>query len=168
MMRSSNISYKSGFTLLELVVVLAIIATATAFLYPAFAEVSTRKNFQANVKAFETEISNARLQAFSRGTTVRVNTVQSGNNYTITTFASNTPVSTCGTGGTWAQISSNTIELNSQFSVTGSGLGNICFYRDGTSTGSAFNFAQKNELTDIGRATINIYIATGFVDVEIR
>jgi prepilin-type N-terminal cleavage/methylation domain-containing protein len=168
MMKFNNIALTKGFTLLELLVVLAIIATATSFLYPAFTEVSTRKNFQANVKAFETEMSNARLQAFSRGTTVRVNTVKDGDEYIITTFASNVPVRTCGTGGTWSQIASTTVEMNSNFNITGTGIGNICFYRDGTSTGSAFNFAQKNELTNIGRANINIYIATGFVDVEIR
>lgn len=64
MMKSNNIGKTSGFSLLELIVVLAIIATATAFLYPAFAQVGTRKNFQANVKAFEAEIATARLQAF--------------------------------------------------------------------------------------------------------
>lgn len=168
MMKFNNSAFNKGFTLLELLVVLAIIATATSFLYPSFSSVSIRKGFQADVKSFEAEISNARLQAFSRGTTVRVNTVKNGDEYILTTLASDSPTNSCGTAGTWVQISRNTVEMNSNFNVTGTGIGNICFYRDGTSNGSAFNFAQKNELTDIGRANINIYIATGFIDVEIR
>lgn len=160
-----NYKSTSGFTLLELLVVMAIVGTATIALYPAYASLSTRKDFQSNLSDFETVLASTRLQAFSRDTTTRITTVKSGDSYMLTSYASSAPTSTCSTAGTWQQMATTRVDMNIRFVVTGTGIGNICFFRDGTSTGGNFAFAQKDSGTDIASAAINIYISTGFVDV---
>jgi prepilin-type N-terminal cleavage/methylation domain-containing protein len=159
---------KNGFTILELVVVMAIIATATVALYPTLSNISSRKDFEHNIKTFQTEFANTRLNAFSRGVTTRINTSRSGDVYTITSYASNSNPTSCSTAGTWTQLNSVAVDVNANFQVTGTALGNVCFYRDGTSTGGGFTFSQKDSGTQIGAATINIYISSGFVDVSMQ
>lgn len=157
-----------GFTILELIVVLAVIATASVVVYPSISKTASRKDFVNSVKTFQTELSNTRLNAFSRGVTTRINTSQSGDVYTVTSYYSNSNPTSCAASGTWTQLNSVAVDVNSNFQVSGSGIGNICFYRDGTSSGGSFSFSQKDAGTEIGAATINIYLSTGFIDATIQ
>ena len=154
-----------GFTLLELLAVLAILAVVTLFGLPAFQSWNAKRSFDRSTNDFYSLISQAKMQAFIKNTTTKINTSVSGDNYTITLYSNATAVSSCSTSSGWTTLETTTITLNSAFQVAGSGIGNVCFFRDGTSTGATYDITQKNGLTDLGSGSITIILATGFIDV---
>lgn len=164
-MKSPCNKYEYGFSLLELLAVLAIIATVSLFGLPAIQEWNAKKSFSRSINDVYSFLARARLEALSRSTTTKVVTSASGDNYTITSYYNSAAVTSCATAGGWTQIESTTISMNSNFNITGSGIGNVCFYRDSTSTGGVYTFSQKNGQTNLGSGSINVVLTTGFVDV---
>ncbi|MDX1949082.1 MAG: prepilin-type N-terminal cleavage/methylation domain-containing protein [Rickettsiales bacterium] len=158
---------KNGFTLLELMVVLAIIATATIFAIPNFKEWQVRDSLENSINTIYSNLTEARLSAFSLNTTTRVNISKSGNNYTISTFKFATPTNTCNPAmAGWSSLKTTQIRLNENFNISGSGIGDICFYRDSSSNGGALNFTEVNSPAIYNMsANIDVIIATGFVDL---
>ncbi len=155
----------SGFTLLELLAVIAIIATASLFAMPAFQEWNAKRSFDRTVNDLYSYVTAARLQAFTKATTIRVSVSANGDNYTVVSYSNSSSSSTCTTASGWTQLQSNVITVDSNFQITGNGIGSVCFYRDGSSSGGIYNVTQKNGASDLGNTTINVVIATGFVDV---
>ncbi len=162
--RTSNIS-KDGFTVLELIVVIAIIGTLSFLSAPLFQSWGSKRALDESINEFYSVFSSARLDAFARGVTIRVGSSKTNDDYTLTTYYLDGPTESCDVGLSWTQSSQRIVDLNSNFVVTGSALGNVCFYRDGTSTGGNFSFDQKNGGTDLGSADVTITLATGFIDV---
>lgn len=166
MNKSENIK---GFTVLELLVVVAIIATTLLFAYPTLQTWNNRKSLKSSVNDFYSAITEVRMQAMARSTTTRVLTSASGDDYTFTSYYLPTASSSCDASDpNWVQIKSQVIEINTNFQVTGSGLGNICFFRDGSATTGSFSFDEKDGGTDLGSADIDVIMATGFVDYVIN
>lgn len=163
-----NLSSKhisSGFTILELLVVLAIIGTLSVLGTPVFQNWNTKSSFESAINDLYSSLTSARLDSFARGVSVRVNTTKSDDQYTITSYYLDSSIASCDLGQSWTQNEQKVINLNSNFVITGSGLGNICFYRDGTSTGGNFSIDEKTGGTELGTADISVTLATGFIDV---
>ncbi len=158
---------KNGFTLLELMVVLAIIATATIFAIPNFKQWQVRDSLENSIKEIYSNIVEARLSAFALNTTTRVNISKTNNIYTISVYELDVPTITCNPSlAGWSQLKTSQLKLNENFDISGSGIGNICFYRDGSSSGGVLNFAEVNNPAIYNlSANINIILATGFVDL---
>lgn len=156
---------ENGFTLLELLVVLAIIGTLSVFGTPLFQDWSTKRSFDAAINEIYSSLTDARLDAFNRGVSTRVQTTKNGDEYTVTTYYLDSSLESCDTGLNWTESDQRSVDLNSNFTITGSGIGNICFYRDGSSTGGSFSIDQKDGGTELGAADISVTLATGFIDV---
>ena len=159
-----NLSKNNGFTLLELLAVLAIIAVLTLFALPAFQDWNAKKSFDKSMNDFYSTISQARLQSFVKNTTTKITTTKNSDDYNITIAFNATAVTNCAAAAGWTVLETSTISLHSNFEVTGSGIGDVCFFRDGTSTGATYNIAQKNGQTDLGNGTISVILTTGFID----
>lgn len=156
---------ENGFTLLELLAVLAILAVVSLFGLPAFQDWNAKRSFHKSINDIYSSLSLARLQAFTRNTTTKITTSASGDNYTLTIYSNATSVTNCATTTGWTSIDTTTIRLNTNFQITGTGIGNVCFFRDGTSNGGVYNVTQKSGQTDLGTAVISVILATGFIDV---
>jgi prepilin-type N-terminal cleavage/methylation domain-containing protein len=164
-MKSLCNKYEQGFTLLELLAVLAIIATVSLFGLPAIQEWNAKKSFGKSVNEFYSGLSRARLEALEKNTVTKIVTTRNSDTYTVISYNNSSASAACNAAGGWTQIESMTVNMNSNFEVTGSGIGTVCFYRDGTSSGGIYNIAQKNGQTNLGNASINVILATGFIDV---
>ena len=155
---------KSGFTVLELMTVLAIIAVISIFELPSIQEWNAKRSFGAIVNQVYSNISQAKIESFGRNQIVRISTSRSTDNYTQT-IAYNPSNLACNSVSGWVPIKSETFSVNTNFEITGSGIGDVCFYKDSTSSGGVFNIVQKNGLSNLGNTTINVILATGFIDV---
>jgi prepilin-type N-terminal cleavage/methylation domain-containing protein len=160
-----NRRQEHGFTLLELLAVLAIIAVVSLFGLPAFQEWTAKRSFHKSVNDIYSELSQARLQAFIKNTTTKVTTSGSGDNYTMAVFYNATAVSNCSTGSGWSSLESTVVSVNTNFQISGTGIGNVCFFRDGTSTGGTYSVTQKDGQSNLGNGVISVILATGFIDV---
>ena len=157
-----------GLTLLELLITFGIIAAIAAFLSPGIEYWKIKKDFVNSFNELEKRLIIARNEAINRSTTTRVNINKSNDTYTITTHIAANPITTCDLSASWSQISSFTLEMNTRFQMTGSGVGsNLCFYRDRTASGATYNIVQKDGLSDLGTSSITVTIATGYVDASI-
>ncbi len=145
--------------------VMAIIATASILAIPYFQEWGAKKSFEKSINEIYSELSQTRLEAFSRGTTTRITTSRDNDEYTLIMYYNDTPVDNCAAAGGWNVIKTTALEFDTHFEATGSGIGNICFYRDGTSTGGAFSIDQKDAGVNLGSADISVVLTTGFIDV---
>jgi prepilin-type N-terminal cleavage/methylation domain-containing protein len=91
-------SRSSGFSLVELLVVLAIIALMTSLLSPAFSSIFQSQNFGGNVDEVNSLIKQARAQAMAQNTFVWLGFATSTNNgsplLTITAVAGTSGLST--------------------------------------------------------------------------
>jgi prepilin-type N-terminal cleavage/methylation domain-containing protein len=155
---------KSGFTVLELMTVLAIIAVVSIFALPAFQEWNAKRSFGSIVNQVYSNISQAKIESFGRNQIIRISTSRTLDNYTQT-IAFNPNNVACNSATGWVPIKSETFSVNTNFEITGSGVGNVCFYKDSTSSGGVFNIVQKNGQINLGSTTINVILATGFIDV---
>lgn len=164
-MKHINITQNSGFTVLELVVVLAIIATLSVLGNPLYQNWGAKRSLDSTANEIYSELNKARIDSFSNGLSTRVLTSKNENEYTITRYILDSSQESCDVNLNWAEESQKTIEVNNNFTITGTGIGNVCFYRDGTSNGGSFSIDQKNGGSDLGNIDIMITLATGFIDV---
>jgi len=156
---------QAGFTLLELLVVVAIMATLSVFATPVFQDWGTKRSFDSSVKEIASALKKARNESGSRDLTVRVLTSRSDDTYTITSYTLDSNLASCDTSLNWTQLEQKTINMNSNYLITGSGVGNICFYRDGSSSGGNFSINPKATGSTLEKVDISVILATGFVDV---
>ena len=70
---SHNAARQRGFTLLEVLVVLALVGLLTAFTLPQFSIIRDRLTFNMNRESFERELSGLRYAAFREGRAVVLN-----------------------------------------------------------------------------------------------
>jgi Tfp pilus assembly protein FimT len=144
--------------------VLAILAVISIFALPSIQEWNAKRSFGAIVNQVYSNISQAKIESFGRNQIVRISTSRSTDNYTQT-IAYNPANVACNSASGWVPIRSETFSVNTNFEITGSGIGDVCFYKDSTSSGGVFNIVQKNGLSNLGNTTINVILATGFIDV---
>ncbi len=155
---------QAGFSLLELLVVIAIMGVVTA-LFTGMEGLKSKKSYVVNGTDLANELANIRYEAATRGTTTRLNLDLTDEVYTLSTLYASAPTAICNSTGSWTQIKSYQFNVADAFEITGSGVGDVCFDRDGTSTGAVYNITQKDGGTDIGSATITVIMATGYIDV---
>lgn len=154
----------TGLTVLELLITLAIIAIV-ATTAPNFFSWTKRYGYKNTYHHLEQTLSSLRSEALSQNTSTRLVVENNGNAYTLHSYVTPTPVSSCDSSGGWTDLSSEALSIPSSFQVTGDGVSGVCFYRDGSASGGTFNITQKNGGTDIGSATITVIVATGYLDV---
>jgi prepilin-type N-terminal cleavage/methylation domain-containing protein len=155
-----------GFSLLELIVVMAISGTILLFAYPTLQKWNRNQSLEDNVKEFYRSLTDARFTALSRGTTVRVNIAKTGDVHTITRYYLTDAKTSCDSSEPWVNLDSKEVILNSNFASSGTAIdNNICFYRDGSSSGANLSFSQKDGGEDLGQASMEVIMATGFVDL---
>lgn len=147
-------------------VVVAIIGTATLFAVPTIKDWQVRNSLNESIDEIYSSLVETKQLAYAKNTTSRILVTKSGSSYTINIYSLPTPSSACDSSlATWVTSTTRTFTLNSNFNITGSGIGNICFYRDGSSSGGAFSFSKVvNGAYDMG-ADITVVIATGFIDL---
>lgn len=143
---------------------LAIIAIVVAVAAPNISDSNVRKGFRVAYYELVDNLKEARIEALTRNTTVRVLFDGDPGGYTMTAFFSDLPTTTCDATGVWTQLFSRTLNLTSRFQVTGTGVGNVCFYRDNTASGGTYSMTQVDEGDEYGSATITVTIATGYLD----
>ena len=156
---------KRGFTLLELLVVFSIIAVASIFTAPYFQDWNRRSSFENSVSEVTSLLYDAKNHGLLKSTTVKIVADKNGDDYNFEIFEAATPITDCTATTTWTSITNSEVSLNPNFEILEGSLNDICFFRDGTTSGGAFNFRQKNGNTDVGIADISVTIATGFIDV---
>ncbi len=154
-----------GYTLLELMITVAIVGIAARFILPGIDAWTLEQDFENAVYDMERDLQTARELAQLQNTTARVLVVRNQDEYTVTTYLADSPTSLCSTSGSWTPQSARTFALSSIFELTGSCVCNVCFFRDNTATGGTYNFLQKDGGTDYGIGTLQVTIATGFIDV---
>ncbi len=148
-------------------VVVAIIGTATLFAVPTIKDWQVRNSLDESINNIYSSLVEAKQVAFAKNTTSRMLVTRSGSSYTINVYSLPTPSSACNAAlGTWVTLKTQTLKLNGNFNITGSGIGNICFYRDGSSSGGAFAFRETTGQAIYNMsADIAVIIATGFIDL---
>lgn len=156
-----------GFTLLELLVTLAVIAIiVTVANTPDLELSSAKKSFLNTSQTLQTELSNLRNEAMMRNTTTRMVMTSSAGVYTITTYYSASPTTTCTSAVGTQLVAAHNISVNVLYNITGAtAMANTCFYRDGTSSGGVFTISPITVSTLLKSSVITITIATGYLDV---
>lgn len=157
---------QQGFTLLELIITIAIIGIVFVVgSQSGLSQWATKGEAKNTLATMLSEIGLLKDESLNRNTTTRMTLVNSSGTYTLTKFFSAAPTTTCSSAGSWTQISSREIDMSAQYEITGTAMANLCFYRDGTSSGGTFSIAP----TDIGSQhktyDLEVTIATGFIDV---
>lgn len=158
---------QGGYTLLELLVTIAIVGSILAVTAgTGMTDLSQRKTAQNTYKELRDELATANNTATSRNTTAKVIVnVDSSNIYTITTQVSSAPTTTCTTSGSWSTVSSKTLDVHNNYSITGSSMStSLCFYRDGSSSGGTYVVSPNSGVSGT-TYTFTISIATGYIDV---
>lgn len=157
-----------GFTVLELMISLAIIGIVIAIVKPNLTQSKIKKEFRNSFQEIVDHLKTARIESITRNTTTRVLLTGTAGNYTMTAFFSASPTTTCDASGTWTQLYSHTLSLSDRFVITGTGVGNVCFYRDNSSNGADYSLDQVDGGTEYGAGTINVSIATGYIDATLN
>lgn len=157
---------QKGLTLLELLITIAIMGAVFAVgSRGGLGSWGTKKTAQNTVKELRDEIKTLRNHAMSKNTTSRMVLINTSDVYTITTYTSTTPTMTCSSAGTWnVVINAREIEVADSYEITGGGMINTCFYRDGSSSGGSFVVAPQSGATGT-TTTLDVTISTGFIDV---
>ncbi|MCH2037428.1 MAG: prepilin-type N-terminal cleavage/methylation domain-containing protein [Rickettsiales bacterium] len=162
---------ENGFTLLELIITLAIIATVTVFAIPNLENTKIKREFRGYYELLNQLIVTARITAIGQGNTARLLVERDNDEYTMTVllYAGPDPIGPCNDTGTWTQIDQQIITLNTRFEITGNRVGtNLCFFRDNSSNGGGYVIEQKDDGTDFGISNINIAQATGYINATIQ
>lgn len=153
-----------GYSIVELLVVLGILALIAGFVLPNIGDSVKKYEFRNSYRTLIEQISTVKSEAITRNTTSRLSLQQVAGVYTLTAYVTPTPVANCNGSNPWTQISTMTLDVPREFQITGSGVGDICFYRDSSSTGG--QYVYDDGAANIGSATITIAIATGYLDVD--
>jgi prepilin-type N-terminal cleavage/methylation domain-containing protein len=154
-----------GFTVLELLVTIGVIALVVAVVAPNYSDWSAKRSFMTTYNELRNELSDMRSTSMSRNTTSRLNLQFSNGVYIITSYISPSPVSGCNPLGTWTQLYTRQLNVHSFYQIIGSGVGgDICFYRDGGSSGAQYNITPIS-VAGLPSANITVTIATGYLDV---
>ncbi|MCE3232247.1 MAG: hypothetical protein K0R98_504 [Rickettsiaceae bacterium] len=162
-----KMSKQQGFTLLELLVTLAILVVVTTVgIRTTLNNKSSAKSAQNTATMLKDELSLLKDKALSMNTTARMVITNTGGIYTMNTYTSSAPTSACTAAGTWTLVISRTLDVNSKYQITGTGLSNLCFYRDGSSSGGIFIVSPIVATAETKTTTIDVIIATGFLDVS--
>ncbi|MCB2081026.1 MAG: prepilin-type N-terminal cleavage/methylation domain-containing protein [Rickettsiales bacterium] len=156
---------QKGFTVLELLIVLALIGIVTAQVLPVSTNWTAKESLSETSETLMGALNDTRSEAQIRSTTTRLLVQRNGDTYTLTAYTSPSPVNNCDTTGTWNALFTRTMEINNQLELTGTGVGHVCFYRDGTASGGVYTIAEKADGGEIGSKTITVTIATGYLDV---
>jgi prepilin-type N-terminal cleavage/methylation domain-containing protein len=157
---------QTGFTLLELIVTVAIVGIVFVVGARTSMTNSSKKKAQQNTATTITNtLSTQRNQALSRNTTSRMTITSAAGVYTMNTYVSTAATTTCSSAGTWTLLKTETISVDALYQITGSGMANTCFYRDGSSSGGQFVVSPITSTSETKTITIDVTIATGFLDV---
>lgn len=161
--RTKTLSENSGFTLLELLVTLGIMAVITLFSAPYMSSWNNRSNFNNSMIFFKKILNQAKVESLNRNTATKITITKTNDNYNFKTYYSSTPITSCTAVTTWNLIYNEDWSMDADFVATG--LSDICFFRDNSSNGANITISQKNGQTDIASGTISVLVATGFIDV---
>lgn len=163
--RQHNIGSEGGFTLLELIVTLGVVVVLLSAVSPSYDGWIAKKTLQNGYTELKNQLAEARSAAISRNTTSRMLLQLNAGTYTLTGFISAAPVTGCTPAQINTQIFTRQMDLSDLYQITGTGVGNICFYRDGSSNGASYLIDQVTMGgTDLGSAQIDVTIATGYID----
>ena len=161
---TKKIPAQGGFSLLELVVTVAIIATISLYAAPAFQHWTAKHNYESDINDFYSFINQARYESMLRNQPIKVNITQNNNTYTLTSAYLDSDQSICDPTLDWQNFDSTEIELSSRIEFNNLTGGDLCFYRDGSSSGAIYDFSDSKNVATSKR--INVIIATGFIDVS--
>lgn len=156
-----------GFTLLEFLVTLAIIAVVTTVTLPAYNSWTEGKSFDNLFNDLTYELRELSNMAQIQNTTTKIIISEAGGIYTLSTFISSAPTTTCTSAGTWTADKSVIMDIPSTYQITGNGMDSTCFYRDGSSSGGNFIISPIDGSSSGDTATITVTIATGYLDVVV-
>jgi prepilin-type N-terminal cleavage/methylation domain-containing protein len=166
LIESNKMRKQKGFSLLELLVTLTVLGAAITFTVRATMQDSVkRKEVQNTATKIRDEIVMLRDKAISMNTSSRMVISSSSGVYTMTTYTSPTPTTTCNGSETWTTVFTQTVDIVSSYQITGTALSNLCFYRDGSSSGGAIIISPIVAAVGDKTTTIDIMTATGFLDV---
>jgi prepilin-type N-terminal cleavage/methylation domain-containing protein len=138
--------YQSGFTLLELLIALAVIAIVTSVTVTGIGDISSKKEIQNSWKELKIVLYNLKNEAMRRSRTTRIEVTQDGDNYFISTYVSTVHTKSCNN----AMVANNILtdqpfNIPKSYTLNGNAMvTDICFYRDGSSTGGTFIFTPDN------------------------
>lgn len=158
---------QKGFTLLELLVTMCIIgAVYTVAAQSGLANWGKKKSSVNTATFLKNELATLKDHALSKSTTTRMVVSLTANGYTLTTYYSSSPTTSCSSAGSWTIIqNAASIDIHSNYQITGSGMTNTCFYRDGSSSGGTFVVSPSASGTSDKTYTVDISIATGYVTI---
>ncbi len=112
--------FKDGFSLLELMVVLAIMGTATLFAVPTIKDWQIRNSLNEAIAEINSGLVESKQISFAKNTTSRILVSKAGNNYTINVYSLPAASSVCDSSlATWSLNKTKTFTLNSNFNITG-------------------------------------------------
>ncbi len=161
--------YNKGFTLLEMLITFAIIGVL-ALAAASYNVVSSqaKKSFINTYKTLQEQLDNLRYEALARSTTTRMVVTEGTGDFTITSYYSSTATTSCSSAGSWTVLSTRTVDISNKYGISGTGMSNSCFYRDGSSSGGDFVIAPAVAGDGLKTATITLTIATGYLDVVVE
>ncbi len=156
---------QQGFTLLELLITVSIIGAVFVVASSSGMDGWNKKRTAQNTyKELVDTLATLKNTAISRNTSSRIVITQTSGTYTMTTYTSAAPTTDCSSAAAWTTLATKTLEVHSTYQITGSGMTDMCFYRDGSSFGGQFVIAPTSGTGTT--YTITIEIATGFIDVS--
>lgn len=158
--------HTDGYTLMELLITIAIVAVVATLVSPALDSWSNRKSYKNTYKQIRDELVETRHEALTRNTTGRMVLAENSGTYTITSYYSASPTTTCTTAGSWTQIDSFTVDVPDAYQISGTGMANTCFYRDGSASGGSFSITPVDSSSGLDSATITVTMSTGYLDVS--
>ncbi len=167
MKRGIKMRNQSGYSLLEMLVTIGIVgALFTVVAQSGLDTNETKKAAKNIVNSLEDELTKIKNESLSRSTTTRMVLTNNSGTYTINTYYSSAPTTTCTSGGgTWILISSKTLQVNGQYEVVGNAMANTCFYRDSSASGGTYTVEPVDGDSSLPSYDITIAVATGYIDV---
>lgn len=152
--------------MLELLITIAIVGIVfTVGARSGLSSWSVKRDARNTFTTLVSEIETLKNQALGQNTTTRMTLVNVGDVYTLTTFLSSAPVTTCTSAGTWTTIFSKEVNVHETYEITGTAMANLCFNRDGSSSGGTLSIAPQDSSSTHTTYDLDVTISTGFIDV---